>query len=384
MRRPLTLRAHLTLFFASAVLGTLLLYGGAVTAILVWGEWRERLERHSAPAEATKQADEEGLFDEALQALGAMALTAPLAALGAAVLGSALARRAMAPLRDASERARAARASKLDLSLPVRGNGDEWDQLASTLNELLADARASFERIRAFTSDAAHEFRTPLTVILGETEVSLRRERTPEEYRRSLEIVFEETQRLARLVDELLQLARSDAGARVMNTEPLDLYALAREALEQTRRHVAAQARSLTLELVGATTPIHGNPILLTRLLENLLDNARRHARSHIRVEIITTGSEVLTTVSDDGVGVDAAFLPRLFERFARADVSRSTEGTGLGLALSRTIAEAHGGALAYQRRGEESHFTFRLPLSSGPAGEPVRSLPAIPGKTTT
>ncbi|MCP3101524.1 ATP-binding protein [Myxococcus sp. K15C18031901] len=383
MRRPRTLRAHLTLFFATSVLGTLLLYGAAVMATLVWGEWREMQEKISDPHEARRKDEEEGLFDEALQALGGMALTAPLAALGSLALGSALARRAMEPLREASDRARAARASKLDLSLPVRGNGDEWDELATTLNGLLADARTSFERIRAFTSDAAHELRTPLTVILGETEVCLRRERTPEEYRRSLEIVLDETQRLSRLVDELLQLARADADARVVDAEPVELYALAQRSLERARKHLVARPQGLTLELMGPPTLVQGSPILLARLLDNLLDNARRHARHRIRVELAVTDVEVQVTVGDDGPGVDAAFQPRLFERFARADTSRSTEGTGLGLALSRGIAQAHGGTLDYARVDAESRFICRLPLRREASGSPPLASPASDDRTT-
>lgn len=383
MKSPRTLRAHLTLFFATSVLGTLLLYGGAVVATLAWGEWRERQVELSTPRDAPLPEEETGLFDEAFQALGAMALTAPLAALGSLALGSALARRALEPLRQASERARDARASQLDLRLPVRGNQDEWDELATTLNSLLADARTSFERIRAFTSDAAHELRTPLTVIMGEAEVSLRRDRTPEEYRRSLGVVLDESQRLARLVDELLQLARADANARVEDTQPVDLYALAQDALERTRHHVAARPRSLALELMGAPTVVQGSPVLLSRLLDNLLDNARRHAHQRIRVVLSPAGREVQLTVGDDGPGVDAAFQPRLFERFARADSSRSTQGTGLGLALSRGIAQAHGGTLDYERADSESRFIFRLPVRQEPSGSPLPAASSSPGRTT-
>ncbi|MCP3064153.1 ATP-binding protein [Myxococcus sp. K38C18041901] len=383
MKRVPTLRAHLTLFFTTAVLGTLLLYGAAVMGTLVWGEWREAQEKLHAPHEAQRKEEEEGLFDEALQALGGMALTAPLAALGALVLGSTLARRALAPLREASERARAARASKLDLSLPVRGNGDEWDELATTLNGLLTDARTSYERIRAFTSDAAHELRTPLTVIMGETEVCLRRERTPEEYRQSLGIVLDETQRLARLVDELLQLARADADARVVDAEPVDLHVLAQEALERTRRHLVARAQDLSLELTGTPVCIQGSPILLARLFDNLLDNARRHAHHRIRVELKATDSEAHVTVGDDGPGVDPALQSRLFERFARADASRSTEGTGLGLALSRGIAQAHGGTLDYTRVEEESRFICRLPVRRGSSAAQSPEASASGGRTT-
>ncbi|MFE8601995.1 sensor histidine kinase [Archangium violaceum] len=365
MRRPRTLREQLTFFFASSVLGTTLLYGVLVTAVLATGEWIE----HTADPSLGLT---EGIFDEALQALGAILFSMPFAVLGSTAIAGALARRALAPLREARDRVRTARASELDLRLPDRGTGDEWDTLAATLNELLADARASLVRVRSFTSDAAHELRTPLTIILGETEVSLRRERTPEEYRRTLAIVLDETRRLSHLVDELLQLARADAGTQAMTVEPVDLYSLARVSLQRTEQQLAAQSRNLTLELKGGPTQVRGSPVLLTQVLDNLLSNARRHARERIRVDLDATDMGVRVTVGDDGEGVDAAFQARLFQRFARADPSRHGEGTGLGLAVSRTIAEAHGGTLDYARVDGESLFTLRLPKPEASGGPPL------------
>ncbi|ATB42176.1 two-component sensor histidine kinase [Cystobacter fuscus] len=377
MRRPRTLREQLTFFFACSVLGTTLLYGVLVTAVLATGEWIEHTANPSLGLT-------EGIFDEARQALGAILFSMPFAVLGSTAIAGALARRALAPLREASDRVRAARASELDLRLPDRGTRDEWDTLAATLNELLADARASLVRIRSFTSDAAHELRTPLTIILGETEVSLRRERTPEEYRRTLAIVLDETRRLTHLVDELLQLARADAGTQAMTVEPVDLYSLARLSLQRTEQHLAAQSRNLTLELKGGPTQVWGSPVLLTHVLDNLLSNARRHARERIRVELDATDMGLRVTVGDDGEGVDAAFQARLFQRFARADPSRHGEGIGLGLAMSRTIAEAHGGTLDYARVDGESLFTLRLPKPKASGEPPLPAGHAIADRTTS
>lgn len=357
MRAPKTLSARLTLFFAGAVLGTILLHGVLVTAVLINVEW---LERRSAPAGAA----EDGLFDEVWPVLGAMALTAPLTVLGAAALGRALARQALAPMREASTRARAARASALDLSLPVRGSGDEWDELASTLNTLLADARGAYERTRSFTSDAAHELRTPLTVIVGETEVALRRERSAEEYRRALEVVHAESRGLSELVEALLTLARADAGLLVTAREAVDLSLLAQKASQRAERLLAMQARSVQLEFSGTSALVRGEPVLLARVLDNLLSNAFRHCQGRVRVEVRSTSAEAQARVVDNGPGVAPSFVPRLFQRFARADGVRGQGGTGLGLALSRTIIEAHGGALSYSRSQEgESIFTVCLPL---------------------
>ncbi|NNB96111.1 HAMP domain-containing protein [Corallococcus exiguus] len=376
MKRPRSLRAQLTYFFAGSVLGTTLLYGVLVTVVLATSEYFQHAENPSLWLH-------EGIFDEAFQALGAIVFSMPIAVVGSIVMGGALARKALAPLREARDRVRAARASELDLCLPDRGTGDEWDTLAGTLNELLADARASLVRIRSFTSDAAHELRTPLTIIMGETEVSLRRERTPEEYRRTLAIVLDETRQLSVLVDALLQLARADAGTQVITLEPVELHALARQSLQRTEQLLAAQSRSLTLELTGGPTQVRGNPVLLTHVLDNLLSNACRYARERIRVELDATDTGVRVTVGDDGKGVDAGFEARLFQRFARADASRQGEGTGLGLAVSRTIAEAHGGTLDYARVDGESRFILRLPKPEVSDGPPLPAEHASADRTT-
>lgn len=356
MRALGTLRDRLALFFAGAVLATILVFGGLMTAVLVTQEWLER--RDAGPG-----AEQEGLFDEVWPVLGAMAFAAPAAVLGAGALGRTLARRALAPMREANTRARAARASELDLSLPVRGTGDEWDELASTLNALLADARGSVERIRHFTADAAHELRTPLAVIIGETEVVLRRERPAEDYRRTLEVVHEESRGLAALVDMLLLLARADAGMLVRAGEPVDLFLLARDATQRAERLREVRARSVRIELSGDSTLVRGDPMFLARVLDNLLSNAIRHGRERVRVEVRATSEGGCASVADDGAGVEPSFEPRLFHRFARADGARGGEGTGLGLAISRAIVEAHGGSISYARTARgESLFSFQLP----------------------
>ncbi|KFE62781.1 sensor histidine kinase [Hyalangium minutum] len=347
----------MTLFFAGAVLGTILLHGGLVATVLISVEW---LERRAAPP----GAPEDSLFDELGPVLGALAFTAPFTVLGAAALGRALARQALAPMREASTRTRAARASAFDLSLPVRGSGDEWDELASTLNALLSDARSAYERTRRFTSDAAHELRTPLTIIMGETEVVLRRERAAEEYRRSLEVIQAESRGLSELVEALLTLARADAGQLVTAGEAVDLYLLAQKATQRAERLLAVQARTVQVELSGTSALVRGDPVLLARVLDNLLSNALRHCQGRVRIEVRTAEEGAQVSVVDNGPGVEPSFAPRLFQRFARADTMRGQEGTGLGLALSRTLIEAHGGALTYScSPAGESVFTVCLPV---------------------
>ena len=358
MRRFNSLNSRLVLIFAGSVLGMLLLQNVLVAAAIVTDEWLDHLRTQ-------REYPREEIIDEVGSVLGSTVLTSPFVILGALVLGRYLVHRAMAPMREASQRARAARASTLELSLPLLGTGDEWDELASTLNGLIAEARGTLERIRRFTSDAAHELRTPLTVLMGETEVVLRHERSADEYRRVLEVVHAESRELAALVEALLTLARADAGTLVVATEPLDLLALAQGALRRAQRVLEVQSRSLRLELTGRPTLVRGDALLLVRVLDNLLSNALRHGRHAVRVEVsVEEARSARVCVVDDGPGVPPAFEPQLFERFARADGARSGEGVGLGLALSRAIAEVHGGTLGYSRTSAgESQFCLRLPV---------------------
>jgi two-component system heavy metal sensor histidine kinase CusS len=186
----LTLRHRLALLFAAAVAVALLVAGGATMGVIVvqtQAHRQDEIRRGEPPDE-----------DDALvvgRAAAAMGIVSPIVIAAAAVLGLYLARRALEPMREASRRAASARASELDLTLPVTGANDEWDELATTLNALLADARGSLLRVRRFTADAAHELRTPITAILGESEVALRRKRSELELRAALNVVKEEAER---------------------------------------------------------------------------------------------------------------------------------------------------------------------------------------------
>jgi two-component system heavy metal sensor histidine kinase CusS len=337
----LSLRARLALSFAGAVAAALLVFGAAVGALLVQAE---RLEM------ARTGIDTGDLYEDLRRVGWAMAVLLPVAAVGAAALGVWLAGRAVAPLREANARALSARASELDLTLPLRGAGDEWDQLAATLNALLADGRRSLERIRRFTSDAAHELRTPLTAILGEAEVTLRRERSAGELRAALTVVREEAARLAALVEALLSLARADAKALLGARVPCDLAELARAAKGD-------------IFITGAAPPVLADRVLLQRALGNLIENGVRHGGGEVRVELSSTGGQARALVKDSGPGIPPQLQPILFERFARGDAARTSGGVGLGLSLARAIAEAHGGSLQLLPSDKGAAFELLLPL---------------------
>jgi signal transduction histidine kinase len=343
----LSLRARLALSFAAAVAGALVVFSLAVVGVLA----------------ASERDEPDAISESASRVLFSMALVAPFAIGGAAALGFWLARRAVAPLREASVRARAARASELDLTLPVGGAGDEWEELAGTLNTLLADGRGALERIRRFTADAAHELRTPLTVIMGEAEVALRRERGADELRASLGIVREEADRLAGVLDALLTLARADAGTLLGKGGRCPLDEVVREAV--TRAEAGAQrsqASGVRVTVAGSGPWIQGERVLLVQALRNVIENGLRYGGGRVDIELAETPGWVLVRVADQGPGIPAALQPLLFQRFARADEARSTRGLGLGLAIARAIAEAHGGALALVPSARGAVFEFRLP----------------------
>jgi two-component system, OmpR family, heavy metal sensor histidine kinase CusS len=363
----LALRHRLALLFATAVGAALLVSGAATIGVLALQTEAHRQDeiRRGIPP------DDDDLL-VVPRAAAAMAIVAPLAVAGAAVLGLYLARRALAPMREASRRVAAARASELDLTLPVTGADDEWDDLASTLNALLADARGSMFRVRRFTADAAHELRTPVTTILGEAEVALRRKRTEEELRAALVTVKEEAGRIAQLLEALLSLARADAGILLSSTAVFPLGDVLDAAVARARERASQTGHAaIRMESSPANVLVEGNRPLLSRALENLLDNAVRHARSQVTVTIATDGTTARIRVADDGPGISPELVSTLFERFARGDRARSGEGFGLGLSISRAIAQAHGGTL--DLRPSSSGAVFELALPETAAGHTIR-----------
>jgi len=356
-----SLRTHLAIMFAAAVAIALMAAGGAVIGVLVL---QARAERASELSHGLQPEEDE--FVAVRKAAAAMAIVAPLAIAGAAFLGLVLARRALAPMREAGRRAAAARASDLNLTLPKTGADDEWDELAGTLNALLEDARGSLLRMRRFTADAAHELRTPVTTIIGEAEVALRRDRSVEELRSALATVRTEGERLATLLEALLALARADAGTLLASKTVARLDEIVARSVERARRRAFESGRaSLQLECVGSNAVVEGNPVLLSRAVENLLDNAIRYARRRVTVTLGGDEKVARLSVADDGPGVPPELIPDLFQRFVRGDAARTGEGFGLGLAISRAIAEAHHGSLDFRPSTTGAVFELKLPAKS-------------------
>jgi heavy metal sensor kinase len=295
-----------------------------------------------------------------------MAGVLPLALLLAGGGGWLLARRALAPVDRMTEAARRISAEHLAERLEETGAGDELDRLATTLNAMLGRLDDTFRQIRQFSADASHELQTPVTILKGELEVALRAPRSPEVYQRHLRSALEEVERIARLVDGLLLLARADAGVLRMDHTPVDLAQLVEEVYEQTR--VLADLQHVTLDL-GPVEPmaVHGDYQRLRQLLLNLVDNGLKYTPCGGRVTLALQrrGTGAALHVSDTGMGLSPEEQARVFQRFYRSAAARAQgqRGTGLGLCIAQSIAVAHGGRIEVASTpGSSSIFTVWLP----------------------
>jgi heavy metal sensor kinase len=290
--------------------------------------------------------------DRSLAQLRVALLTAVPAVLAAAAVAAyLLAGRALAPMARVTEATRRITADRLSERLPVPNPGDELGRLAATVNDMLARLERAFAEMRRFTADASHELRTPLAVLRAEVEVALGKPLAPGEVQALLTSVLEECDRLARLTDQLLTLARQDAGTAPREKEPVDVAGLAAGVVEDLRPLAEAKGQTLRLgvEPDCSGRAVRGDPAQLRQALVNLVDNAVKYTPAGGTVEVRVAGADaggVAVTVADTGEGIPPEHLPRVFERFYRVDKARSREmgGTGLGLAIVRGIVEGHGG----------------------------------------
>lgn len=316
---------------------------------------------------AVGQSDEE-LSDTLGALLAIVAVALPLTLLAAGLTGLFLAARALAPIdrmtRTAGEISATDLGRRLDLNLP----DDELGRLARTFDAMLDRLDDAFRRQRRFTADASHELRTPLTIMRGQIEVVLSRPRAGDEYRATLEAQAEQVERLIQLVNSLLTLARADAGQIPLQREPLDVQALVETSVEQLEP--LAAERGVTLTVSGPSAHVNADGTLLVQLLLNLLDNAVRHTPAGGVVETAweVHGGTLRLLVSDTGAGIAPKHLPRVFERFYRAEQARerASGGVGIGLAICRWIAEAHGGTIGIESElGRGTTVTVTLPDAS-------------------
>jgi signal transduction histidine kinase len=303
------------------------------------------------------------------QLAAALAGTSAAVLFVAALLGRAVCRRALSPLRRMAEAARAMGPADAEGRLAVPLADDELADLGQSFNGLLDRLRESHERQRRFTGDASHQLRTPLTVILGQVEVALRRDRPADEYRRTLETVHARAGHLQRIVDALLFLARADGEAASPVREQLNLSTWLPRHLESWAGH--PRRGDLRAEVNGEPAEVQAHPVLLGELVNVLLDNACRYSRpgTPVTAGVACENGDVWVEIADEGPGINEADLVRIFEPF----VSLAGGGVGLGLSIARRLAEVMGGSLsASSAPGRGSRFRLTLPAAGRHRGGDV------------
>ncbi len=287
-----------------------------------------------------------------------------LSALATALLGAWVARRGLRPLQQMSQVARRISASSLTTRLPEQNIPAELADLGEAFNAMLARLEDAFARLSAFSADIAHELRTPLSNLLTQSQVILAQPRAPEDYREALLSNLEELQHLAQMVNDMLLLAKADNGLLPTRLERLD----ARQELAALAEYfsLVAEERGIVLDLQG-NAQVMADRALLRRALSNLLENALRFspAGRGIRLSVESHERFVGLSVSNQGEQISSEVIDHLFDRFYRADPARregGAEHAGLGLAITRCIARAHGGDVRCTSTPDETRFTLSLP----------------------
>jgi heavy metal sensor kinase len=278
--------------------------------------------------------------------------------------------RALAPVSRISQAAAAMSAGDLTARIAVERTENELEQVALALNQAFDRLHLALENERRFTADASHELRTPLTTLSTEVEWALARDRSGDEYRRSLETARRAADRMRRVVERLLTLARADSGAMSLQRATVGLAPVVSDALAIVRP--LADQKHVTIEARLDAATVVGDRDRLTDLVTNLFSNAIQYNRSggQVTVELWPDGGDACLRVRDTGTGIAPDDLPRIFDRFYRADKARAAHsgGAGLGLAIAKWIVEAHGGRIACQSTaGQGTEVLVRLPrLVSG------------------
>ena len=292
----------------------------------------------------------------------------PVLLLVASAGGYWLSRKAVAPVGEIARLAQSISEHELSKRLPILQTGDELQSLSETLNEMFGRLESAFKRVTQFTADASHELRTPIALMRARTEVALRKQRSETDYRETLLRIHQELERTSALIENLMTLARADSGSEPLQVAPTNLSDILLEISEPAR--LLAEGKSIQYDQRLPETPlwVSGNAPSLRRLFLILIDNAVKYTPREGSISVVLCASDgaAVTEIRDTGVGISPADLPHIFERFYRADESRSREsgGTGLGLSIAKWIAEAHHGKISVTRNlGEGSVFRVQMPL---------------------
>ena len=285
-----------------------------------------------------------------------------LASLG----GSFIINKALQPVKSAVKTAQKISADDLSLRIDIKNRKDEIGMLVETFNAMIARLEKSVNKIRQFSGDVSHELRTPLTIIRGEIEVLLRKERTKEEYMKTLKSALEESHRMEKIIDDLLFLSRLEALDKSKLKQNVELGEVLKQILESRRPSALNKELELITEKIKPAL-VCGNKDLLERLITNVIDNAIRFTPSRGQIEIVLgkVHDVVQLEISDTGIGIPEDSLPYIFDRFYVVEKSRSREtgGSGLGLSIVKWLADSHGAEISIQSQvNEGTTFTIKFP----------------------
>ena len=318
--------------------------------------------------------------------LGVLLTTLPIVIAVSIIAGYLLARRALIPIEYVANTAERISVEKLDQRLEILNPNDELGRLAITLNGLFDRIQASYDQMRQFTSDAAHELRSPIAALRTQSEVALRSTRSVDEYQRVVSETLQEVGYMGDLVDQLLLLSRHDAGYQSSYFEYLPVDKLLLDVIDRARPVIEERGQTLVVSRFPLWS-VMGDDIWLSQLFWNLLDNASKYTLPGGEIHI-TAGMEEdewWCSIRDTGVGIAPAHLPRIFDRFYRVDISRTrnTGGTGLGLAICKSIVEAHRGRIHVESViNEGTIFTVHLPGRPAVAEASSGEIPVLPSET--
>jgi signal transduction histidine kinase len=292
--------------------------------------------------------------------LGTIPALLAVSALG----GYALSRKALSPVDAITEATRSISGSNLAERLPVLETGDELQRLSETCNAMLTRLESAVNEIKRFTADASHELRSPLSFIRTVAELALRNKQADNASRKAFADIVDECSEATRLLEDMLTLARAEAGTATISLECVDLTEVVRGVCEKARLAVAERGHTLTVHLDAAdAVQIWGDYSRIERVLWILLENAAKYTLhpGNLVVSLLAGKDNVAVTVKDNGIGISATDLPHIFDRFYRADPSRGqVEGAGLGLAIAKWIAGVHGAVLSAESE-ENVGSVFRI-----------------------
>ena len=320
-------------------------------------------DRHVLQVAAPLDARDRMLARLRLLLIGLMTLVTALTYAGSAWL----ARRAINPVNEIIAQAKEIGGGTISRRISAYANSDEYRGLVEVLNTMLDRLEDAFEAQRRFTADASHELRSPLTALRGELELARRRKRDTAEYERTIDSALEEVERLSRITEDLLTLARSDSGVLILRSETVELSAAAEEVISRLQSMAVQKNVAIRAEF-DDNGIVHGDPDLLKRLVWNLVGNAVKFTPTGgqvvVRIDRVDRGARL--QVADTGPGIPPEAVDHIFERFYQVNEARtggdSPAGTGLGLAIARAIADLHGASVVATNRDVGALFTVRFP----------------------